>query len=47
VSGSVQHILYARGTVEERVAEMLEAKLRRLTVFNDGLSSLDITDKDL
>lgn len=47
VSGSVQHILYARGTVEERVAEMLEAKLRRLTIFNDGLSNLDITDKDL
>lgn len=46
-SGSVQYIVYALGTVEEQVAEGLEKKLRRLRTFNDGLESLDITDKDL
>lgn len=47
VSGSVQHILYARGTVEERVAELLQLKLDRLTVFNDGLAELDVKDSEL
>ena len=47
VSGSVQHILYARGTVEERVAKLLQAKLDRLTVFNDGLAELEVEDSEL
>lgn len=47
VSGSVQHILYARGTVEERVAKLLQGKLDRLTVFNDGLAELDVDDSEL
>jgi len=45
VSGSVQHIVYARGTVEERVAARQEDKLRRLTVFNDGLEELEIVEQ--
>ena len=47
MSGSVQHILYARGTVEERVATLLQSKLDRLTVFNDGLAELDVADNEL
>jgi len=46
-SGSIQIVVYARGTWEEKVADNLEAKLRRLKIFNDGLAELDLTDKDL
>ena len=46
-SGSVQHLVYARGTVEERVAAGLQIKLDRMTVLNDGLSELDIKESDL
>ena len=38
---SVQHILYARGTVEERVAASNESKLRRMKTFNDGMPDLE------
>lgn len=46
-SGSVQYLLYAAGTVEERVAELVEKKISRLTAFNDGLAELEVNDNDL
>lgn len=33
---SVQRILYAAGTVEERMADSMEVRLRNLDLFNDG-----------
>lgn len=47
-SEAVQYVLYAAGVpVEERVAGLLEEKLRRMSVFNDGLAELDIREGDL
>ncbi len=33
---SIQHLVYFRGTVEERVAKSVQAKLDRLDLLNDG-----------
>lgn len=33
---SIQRILYAAGTVEEQMADRMEAKLRHMDLFNDG-----------
>lgn len=42
---SVQYVLYAAGTVEENVADRMQAKLDRMMTFNNGLP--DLEDKDL
>jgi superfamily II DNA or RNA helicase len=43
---SLIHILYAKGTVEERIATSNEGKLRRMKAFNDGLPDLENLDLD-
>ena len=43
---SIQRILYAADTVEERVAERIEERLRTLAILNDGIE-FNLTEKDL
>jgi len=45
-STSIQRILYAADTVEERVAERIEERLRTLAILNDGID-FNLTEKDL
>lgn len=45
-STSIQRILYAADTVEERVAQRIEEKLRTLAILNDGVD-LHLTTEDL
>jgi SNF2 family DNA or RNA helicase len=45
-STSIQRILYAADTVEEKVAERIEERLRTLAILNDGID-FNLTDKDL
>lgn len=45
-STSIQRILYAADTVEERVAERIEERLRTLAILNDGID-FNLSEKDL
>lgn len=45
-STSIQRILYAADTVEERVAERIEERLRTLAILNDGID-FNLTEKDM
>ena len=45
-STSIQRILYAADTVEERVAERIQERLRTLAILNDGVD-LNLTETDL
>jgi SNF2 family DNA or RNA helicase len=45
-STSIQRILYAADTVEEKVAERIEERLRTLAILNDGIE-FNLTEKDL
>lgn len=45
-SVSIQRILYAADTVEERVAERVDERLRTMAILNDGVE-LNLTDEDL
>jgi superfamily II DNA or RNA helicase len=45
-STSIQRILYAADTVEERVAERIEERLRTLAILNDGID-FNLTETDL
>lgn len=46
-SPSLQRILYAAGTVEERLADRMEQKLRNLDLLNDGLDGLKLSEEDM
>jgi hypothetical protein len=46
-SPSLQRILYAAGTVEERLADRMEQKLRNLDLLNDGLEGLKLSEEDM
>jgi len=45
-STSIQHIVYASGTIEEGMASRVEEKLNNIKVLNDGIE-LTLTDGDL
>ena len=45
-STSIQRILYAADTVEEKVAERIEERLRTLAILNDGIE-FNLTERDL
>jgi superfamily II DNA or RNA helicase len=45
-STSIQHIVYAAGTIEEGMASRVEEKLSNIKVLNDGIE-LTLTDGDL
>ena len=45
-STSIQRILYAADTVEERVAERIEERLRTLAILNDGVE-FNLSETDL
>jgi superfamily II DNA or RNA helicase len=45
-STSIQHIVYAAGTIEEGMASRVEEKLSNIKVLNDGIE-LSLTDGDL
>jgi superfamily II DNA or RNA helicase len=45
-STSIQRILYAADTVEERVAERIQERLRNLAILNDGVE-VNLTETDL
>ncbi|NBO53409.1 MAG: hypothetical protein EBU84_02190 [Actinobacteria bacterium] len=45
-SASIQRIVYAAGTIEERVAQSVGEKLKTLSILNDGVEST-VTDSDL
>ena len=45
-STSIQHIVYASGTIEEGMASRVEEKLSNIKVLNDGIE-LQLTDGDL
>ena len=45
-STSIQHIVYAAGTIEEGMASRVEEKLSNIRILNDGIE-LELTDGDL
>lgn len=45
LSDTQQHVLFAAGTIEERVEKVVRRKIRNIEILNDGMKSIDETRK--